>query len=95
MSVEEASAIHGIDFNRMNRELAKRVNGFGGPVSILPIHLPSGLQVCRNALSKVAPFLRWIDCGVLSCCGLLQMWNVIPEKSCSLVILERGIKTQK
>ena len=24
VSVEEASAIHGIDFNRMNRELAKR-----------------------------------------------------------------------
>ena len=85
VSVEEASAIHGIDFNRMNRELAKRVNGCSGPVSILPVQLPTGLQVCRHALSEGAPFfqcLRWfveIDCGVLSCCWLLQMWNVIPN----------------
>ena len=53
VSVEEASAIHGIDFNRMNRELAKRVNGCSGPVSILPVQLPTGLQVCRHALASV------------------------------------------
>lgn len=57
VSVEEASAIHGIDFNRMNRELAKRVNGCSGPVSILPVQLPTGMQVCRHALSEGAPFL--------------------------------------
>ena len=58
VSVEEASAIHGIDFNRMNRELAKRVNGCSGPVSILPSSCPRhGLQVCRHALSEGAPFL--------------------------------------
>ena len=51
MSVDKAS---GIDFNRMNRELAKRVYGCSGPVSILPVQLPTGLQVCRHA---GAPFL--------------------------------------
>ena len=54
VSVEEASVLHGIDFNR---ELAKRVNGCSGPVSILPVQLPTGLQVCRHGLSEGAPFL--------------------------------------
>ena len=56
VSVEEASAIHGIDFNRMNRELAKRVNGSSQALCLLPVQLPTGTQVCRHALSQDAPF---------------------------------------
>ena len=56
VSVEEASTIHGIDFNRMNRELVKRVNGSSLPVCLLPVQLPTGLQVCRHALNEASPF---------------------------------------
>lgn len=52
VTVQEAASIHGINFSKMNLELAKRVNGSSGPVSILPVLLPSGLQVCRLALHK-------------------------------------------
>lgn len=55
-SVEEASTIHGIDFNRMNSELVKRVNGSSKPVCILPVQLPTGLQICRHALNEATPF---------------------------------------
>lgn len=57
ISVSEASTIHGIDFNRMNCELAKRVNGSCGPICVLPVQLPTGMQVCRHALCEDAPFL--------------------------------------
>lgn len=57
VSVAEASAIHGIDFNRMNQELAKRVNGSSQPICILPVQLATGMQVCRHALDQGAPFL--------------------------------------
>ena len=56
VSVKEASTIHGIDFNRMNVELAKRVNGSSGPVCLLPILLPTGVQVCRHAFHEDCPF---------------------------------------
>lgn len=56
VSLEEASKIHGIDFNRMNIELAKRVNGSTKPVCLLPVQLPNGAQVCRHALVDAAPF---------------------------------------
>lgn len=57
ISVDEARAIHGIDFNKMNCELAKRVNGSSRPLCLLPVQLPTGVQVCRHALSEGAPFL--------------------------------------
>ena len=56
VSVNEASKVHGIDFNRMNSELAKRVNGSCGPNSLLPVQLPTGMLVCRHALCEDAPF---------------------------------------
>ena len=56
----EASDIYGIDFTRMNLELAKRVNGSSGPVSILPVLLPTGMQVCRHAVYGDVSFdLAW------------------------------------
>ena len=56
VTVQEATNIHGIDFTRMNAELIRRVNGSSGPVSLLPVMLPTGLQVCRHAVSEGVPF---------------------------------------
>ena len=56
VSVNEASAIHGIDFNKMNLDLAKRVNGSSGPYCLLPVRLPDGIQVCRHVISEDMPF---------------------------------------
>ncbi len=58
VTVEEASTIHGINFNRMNSELVRQVNGSSGPVSLLPVLLPSGMQMCRYGLNKDADFSR-------------------------------------
>lgn len=56
VSVEEAHTIYGIDFNRMNGELVKRVNGSSLPVCLLPVLMPTGVQVCRHALNQCSPF---------------------------------------
>lgn len=56
VSPHEAATIHGIDFSRMNLELVRRVNGSSGPVTLLPVLLPTGVQVCRHALHGDAPF---------------------------------------
>ena len=53
---KEAATIYGIDFNKMNSELAKRTNGCSKAVSLLPVLLPSGVQVCRHGLDRDAPF---------------------------------------
>ena len=56
VTVQEAANIHGIDFTRMNSELVRRVNGSSGPISLLPVLLPTGLQVCRHAVSPDVSF---------------------------------------
>ncbi len=56
VTVQEAADIHGIDFRRMNLELVRRVNGSSGPVTLLPVLLPNGVQVCRHALHRDVPF---------------------------------------
>ena len=61
VSVEEAAKIHGINFDRMNSELVRQVNGSSGPVSLLPVLLPSGAQVCRFGFHQDASFSEaWI-----------------------------------
>ena len=52
VSEEEAAGFHGINFTRMNEEVAKRVNGSCYRVSLLPVMSPSGVQVCRHGLSE-------------------------------------------
>lgn len=56
VSVQEAQAIHGIKFDKMNLDLASRVNGSSRPLCLLPVFLPTGFQVCRYAVHKEAPF---------------------------------------
>ena len=56
ITVQEAKSIHGINMGKMNLELATRVNGSSLPVSVLPVLLPTGVQVCRYAIHEDAPF---------------------------------------
>ena len=56
VTVEEAVGFHGINFNRMNEDLARHVNGSGHCISILPVWLASGKMVCRHALNEEASF---------------------------------------
>ena len=56
ITVQEAESIHKINLGKMNLELATRVNGSSLPVCLLPVLLPTGLQVCRYAAHKDALF---------------------------------------
>ena len=57
VTIEEAMGFHGINFNRMNEELAMRVNGSSGGVSILPVRLESGGKtVCRHCIDEGGGF---------------------------------------
>ena len=56
VSVDEATGFHGINFNRMNEELAKRVNGSSQCVSVLSVQLMDGKVVCRHSVSEEAGF---------------------------------------
>ena len=56
ISLQEASTIKGIDFSKMNLELARRVNGSSGPYCLLPIRLADGMQVCRYSICAEMPF---------------------------------------
>ena len=71
-TAEEASGIYGIDFTRMNLELAKRVNGSSGPVSVLPVLLPAGMQVCRHAVYRDVSF----DVA----------WKLVQDVAASLIV---------
>ena len=71
VTAQEAESIHGINFSKMNLELAKRVNGSSGPVSILPVMYPNGLQVCRHTLHASAP--------------LGETWKLVTEVAKKLV----------
>lgn len=53
---EEASGFHGINFGKMNREVALRLNGSSERVSVLPVLLPNGVQVLRHSVSAEAGF---------------------------------------
>ena len=58
LTAQEASGIHGIDFNRLNLELVNRVNASSGPASLLPVLLPSGVQVCRHSVNSGTPLFH-------------------------------------
>ena len=60
---EEAAGFHGINFTRMNSDVATRVNGSSHKVSLLPVLLPNGVQVCRY--------------GLLIEAGFESAWNII------------------
>jgi G3E family GTPase len=56
ITVQEAESMHGINLGKMNLELAARVNGSSLPLCVLPVLLPTGMQVCRYAAHVDVPF---------------------------------------
>ena len=56
ITVQEAESVYGINLGKMNLDLATRVNGSSLPVCIVPVLLPTGLQVCRYAVHIDTPF---------------------------------------
>lgn len=59
ISAEEAARLHGINFNKMNTELAKRLNGSSGNSSVLLVMLPSGMMVCRHCITPTMMIPTW------------------------------------
>ena len=55
----EAKQLHGINFNKMNTELAKRLNGSSGNSSVLLVMLPSGAMACRHSVTTDLMVPAW------------------------------------
>lgn len=72
ISVQEAESVHGINFGKMNLELATRVNGSSHPLSVLPVLLPTGVQVCRYAVHVSAPFV--------------SLWELVTDIAGKLIV---------
>ena len=72
ISVQEAQDRHGINFNAMNEELAIRVNGSSLPLCLLPVQLPTGVQVCRYAAHPDAPFQ--------------SVWDLVCENAAKMIV---------
>ena len=53
---EEAAGFHGINFNQMNLDLAKWINGSSERISVLPARLSSGMVVCRHSVLPESGF---------------------------------------
>ena len=51
VTVYQASKLHGINFNKMNTKLAKRLNGTSGRSSVLLVTLANGTVVCRHCVA--------------------------------------------
>ena len=84
-TAEEASGIYGIDFTKMNLELAKRVNGSSGPVSILPVLLPAGIQVCRHALDKDVSFdVAWKLVTDIAASLIVEFYRAVGYCKCGM-----------
>lgn len=71
ISEEEAAGFHGINFNEMNFELARRVNGSCNRVSLMPVMCPSGLVVCRHSVLEDSSFE--------------ESWELVKQVSTSLI----------
>ena len=56
ITVHEAESLYGINLGKMNSDLASRMNGSSLPVCVIPVLLPTGLQICRYAAHVEAPF---------------------------------------
>jgi len=56
---DEATQLHGINFNKMNTELAKRLNGASGHSSVLLVMLADGTIVCRHCVTTDLMMSTW------------------------------------
>lgn len=55
----EATRLHGINFNKMNTDLAKRLNGASGHSSVLLVILADDVMVCRHCVTTDLMMSTW------------------------------------
>ena len=78
----QASKLHGINFNKMNTELAKRLNGSSGHSSVLLVMLPSGVMVCRHCVTTNLMASTWKETQSIASKVVAQFYRAIGLCKC-------------
>ena len=79
---KEASQLHGINFNKMNTELAKRLNGSSGHSSVLLVMLPSGIMVCRHCVTSKLMASTWKEAQRIADKVVAQFYRAVGLCKC-------------
>ena len=79
---KEASQLHGINFNKMNSELAKRLNGSSGHSSVLLVKLPSGVMVCRHCVTSELMLSTWKEAQRIADKVVAQFYRAVGLCKC-------------
>ena len=79
---KEASTLHGINFNKMNTELAKRLNGSSGHSSMLLVMLPSGVMVCRHCVTSELMASTWKETQRIADKVVAQFYRAVGLCKC-------------
>ena len=79
---KEASQLHGINFNKMNTELAKRLNGSSGHSSVLLVMLPSGIMVCRHCVTSELMVPTWKEAQRIADKVVAQFYRAVGLCKC-------------
>lgn len=78
----QASKLHGINFNKMNTELAKRLNGSSGHSSVLLVMLPSGVMVCRHCVTTNLMASTWKETQSIASKVVAQFYRAVGLCKC-------------
>ena len=78
----EARQLHGINFNKMNAELAKRLNGSSGNSSVLLVMLPSGTMVCRHSVATDLMVPAWKEAQSIADKIVAQFYRAVGLCKC-------------
>lgn len=78
----QASKLHGINFNKMNTELAKRLNGSSGHSSVLLVMLPSGVMVCRHCVTTNLMASTWKEAQSIASKVVAQFYRAVGLCKC-------------
>ena len=78
----QASKLHGINFNKMNTELAKRLNGSSGHSSVLLVMLPSGVMVCRHCVTTNLMASTWKEIQSIASKVVAQFYRAVGLCKC-------------
>ena len=79
---QEANQLHGINFNKMNTELAKRLNGSSGHSSVLLVMLPSGVMVCRHSVASKLMASTWKEAQSIADKVVAQFYRAVGLCKC-------------
>lgn len=78
----EARQLHGINFNKMNTELAKRLNGSSGNSSVLLVVLPTGTMVCRHSVATDLMVPAWKETRSIADKIVAQFYRAVGLCKC-------------